>query len=139
MRKIVKKGFGNKKMENYSTNYISREELKEVENFADKLFEGLGIDIAFTNHFYERLNDPRNGKQITDIELKDMFKDMFLKIGNNLSEMKIDTEAVINDVSSKLNMPFVMMYDSRNNEVDLVSKTIMRKDDFKTLTKKYKI
>ena len=126
-------------MENYSTNYISREELKEVERFADKLFEGLGIDIAFTNHFYERLNDPRNGKQITDIELKEMFKDMFLKIGNNLSEMKIDTEAVINDVSSKLNMPFVMMYDSRNNEVDLVSKTIMRKDDFKTLTKKYKI
>ena len=126
-------------MENYSTNYISREELKEVENFADKLFEGLGIDIAFTNHFYERLNDPRNGKQITDIELKEMFKDMFLKIGNNLSEMKIDTEAVINDVSSKLNIPFVMTYDSRNNEVDLVSKTIMRKDDFKTVTKKFKI
>ena len=126
-------------MENYSTNYISREELKEVENFADQLFEGLGIDIAFTNHFYERLNDPRNGKQITDIELKEMFKDMFLKIGNNLSEMKIDTEAVINDVSSKLNIPFVMMYDSRNNEVDLVSKTIMRKDNFKTSTKKFKI
>jgi len=126
-------------MENYSTNYISREELKEVERFADKLFEGLGIDIAFTNHFYERLNDPRNGKQITDIELKEMFKDMFLKIGNNLSEMKIDTEAVINDVSSKLNIPFVMTYDSRNNEVDLVSKTIMRKDDFKTVTKKFKI
>lgn len=126
-------------MENYSTNYISREELKEVERFADKLFEGLGIDIAFTNHFYERLNDPRNGKQITDIELKEMFKDMFLKIGNNLSEMKIDTEAVINDVSSKLNIPFVMTYDSRNNEVDLVSKTIMRKSDFKTVTKKFKI
>jgi len=126
-------------MENYSTNYISREELKEVERFADKLFEGLGIDIAFTNHFYERLNDPRNGKQITDIELKEMFKDMFLKIGNNLSEMKIDTEAVINDVSSKLNIPFVMTYDSRNNEVDLVSKTIMRKDNFKTVTKKFKI
>ena len=126
-------------MEYYLTNYISRGELKEVERFADKLFEGLGIDIAFTNHFYERLNDPRNGKQITDIELKEMFKDMFLKIGNNLSEMKIDTEAVINDVSSKLNIPFVMMYDSRNNEVDLVSKTIMRKDDFKTVTKKFKI
>ena len=126
-------------MENYSTNYISREELKEVERFADKLFAGLEIDIAFTNHFFERLNDPRNGKQITGIELKEMFKDMFLKIGNNLSEMKIDTEAVINDVSSKLNIPFVMMYDSRNNEVDLVSKTIMRKDNFKTSTKKFKI
>jgi len=126
-------------MRSYSTNYISREELKEVECFADKLFESLGIDIAFTNHFYERLNDPRNGKQITDTELKDMFKDMFLKIGDDLSKMQIDTEAVINDVSSKLNIPFVLVYDKRNNEVDLVSKTIMRKHDFKTNTKKLKI
>jgi len=123
----------------YSTNYISKDELKEVERFADKLFEGLGIDIAFTHHFYERLNDPRNGKQITDTELKDMFKDMFLKIGDNLLDMKIDTEAVINDVSSKLNIPFVLVYDKRNNEIDFVSKTIMRKQDFKTKTKKFKI
>jgi len=126
-------------MNTYSTNHISRDELKEVERFADKLFEGLGIDIAFTNHFYERLNDPRNGKQITDAELKELFKDMFLKIGDNLLDMKIDTEAVINDVSSKLNIPFVLVYDKRNNEIDLVSKTIMRKSDFKTDTKKFKI
>jgi len=126
-------------MRSYSTNYISREELKEVECFADKLFESLGIDIAFTNHFYERLNDPRNGKQITGAELKDMFNDMFLKIGDDLSDMKIDTEAVINDVSSKLNIPFVLVYDKRNNEIDFVSKTIMRKHDFKTNTKKLKI
>tara|TARA_B110000967_G_scaffold178910_1_gene194049 strand:+ start:125 stop:505 length:381 start_codon:yes stop_codon:yes gene_type:complete len=126
-------------MNTYSTNYISRYELKEIEQFADKLFEGLGIDIAFTNHFYERLNDPRNGKQITDTELKDMFRDMFLKIGDKLSDMEIDTEGVINDVSSKLNIPFVLVYDRKNNEVDLVSKTIMRKHNFKTKTKKIKI
>ena len=126
-------------MNTYSTNYISRDELKEVERFADKLFEDLGIDIAFTNHFYERLNDPRNGKQITNTELQDMFKDLFLKMGDNLLDMKIDTEAVINDVSSKLNIPFVLVYDKRNNEIDLVSKTIMRKQDFKTKTRKFKI
>lgn len=126
-------------MSTYSTDYISREELKEVEIFADKLFEGLGIDIAFTNHFYERLNDPRNGKQITENELREMFRDMFLKIGDKLSEMEIDTEAVIYDVSSKINIPFILVYDSRNNEIDLVSKTIMRKYDFKTYTKKYRI
>ena len=126
-------------MNTYSTNYISRDELKEIERFADKLFKGLGIDIAFTNHFYERLNDPRNGKQITDTELKDMFRDMFLKIGDKLSDMEIDTEGVINDVSSKLNIPFVLVYDRKNNEVDLVSKTIMRKHNFKTKTKKIKI
>ena len=126
-------------MNTYSTNYISRDELKEIEQFADKLFERLGIDIAFTNHFYERLNDPRNGKQITDTELKDMFRDMFLKIGDKLSDMEIDTEGVINDISSKLNIPFVLVYDRKNNEVDLVSKTIMRKYNFKTKTKKIKI
>jgi hypothetical protein len=126
-------------MSTYSTNYISRDELKEVERFADKLFEGLGVDIVFTNHFYERLNDPRNRKQISEEELKETFKDMFLKIGAKLSEMEIDTEAVINDVSSKLNIPFVLVYDSRNNEIDLVSKTIMRKHNFKTHTKKFKI
>ena len=126
-------------MSTYSTDYISREELKEVEIFADKLFEGLGIDIAFTNHFYERLNDPRNGKQITENELREMFRDMFLKIGDKLSEMEIDTEAVIYDVSSKINIPFILVYDSRNNEIDLVSKTIMRKYDFKTYKKKYRI
>ena len=123
----------------YSTNYISKEELKEVETFADKLFEKLGIDIAFTNHFYERLNDPRNGKQITEEELKEMFQDTFLKIGGDLLEMKINTEAVINDISSRLNIPFILVYDRKNHEIDLVSKTIMRKEDFKTHTKKYRI
>ncbi len=126
-------------MNQYSSNYITKEELKEVEDFADQLFEELGIDIAFTNHFYERLNDPRNGKQITEEELKEMFQDTFLKIGDNLLEMKINTEAVINDVSSRLNIPFVLVYDKKNHEVDLVSKTIMRKSDFKTYTKKYRI
>ena len=126
-------------MNQYSSKHITKEELKEVEEFADQLFEELGIDIAFTNHFYERLNDPRNGKQITEEELKEMFQDTFLKIGDNLLDMKINTEAVINDVSSRLNIPFVLVYDKKNHEVDLVSKTIMRKSDFKTYTKKYLI
>ena len=126
-------------MNQYSSNHITKEELKEVEEFADQLFEELGIDIAFTNHFYERLNDPRNGKQITEEELKEMFQDTFLKIGDNLLDMKINTEAVINDVSSRLNIPFVLVYGKKNHEVDLVSKTIMRKSDFKTYTKKYRI
>ena len=31
----------------YSSNYISKKNLNEIESFADKLFEELGIDIAF--------------------------------------------------------------------------------------------
>ena len=126
-------------MQNYSTNHISIKELKEVERFADNLFDKLGIDIAFTHHFFERLNDSRNDKQITQQELKEMFQDMFLKIGSHLADLEIDTEGVINDVSSKLNIPFILVYDKQNNEVDLVSKTIMRKKDFKTYSRKYRI
>ena len=126
-------------MKQSSEEPISRAELKEVERFADELFASLEIDIAFTHHFYDRLNDPRNGKQISIAELKEMFQEMFRSLKDELSTMHLDTEAVINDVSSRLNIPFVLVYDHRNNEVDLVAKTIMRKRNFKTHTPKFKI
>ena len=118
---------------------LTREDLKEVEDFADNLFEELGIDVAFTNHFFDRLNDPRNGRQITVFELKELFQEAFNQLKNEIGEMNINAEAVINDVSSRLNIPFVLVYDKRHNEIDLVAKTIMRKKDFKSRTPKFKI
>ena len=116
----------------YSSNYISKKNLNEIESFADKLFEELGIDIAFTNHFFERLNHPRNGKQISEDELKELFLEMFKNAKEEILSLKINSEIVVNDFSSKLNIPFVLVYDYKNQELDLVSKTIMRKKDFKT-------
>ena len=116
----------------YSSNYITKKSLKEVEKYADKLFEELGIDIAFTHHFYERLNHPRNGKQISEDELKELFLEMFKNAKQDILSLKLNSEIVINDFSSKLNIPFVLVYDHKNQELDLVSKTIMRKRDFKT-------
>ena len=126
-------------MNSASERPISRTELKEVERFADELFAALEIDIAFTHHFYDRLNDPRNGQQISVAELKELFQEMFRLLKTELSTMSLNTEAVVNDVSSRLNIPFVLVYDHRNNEVDLVAKTIMRKRNFKTHTPKYEI
>jgi hypothetical protein len=39
---------------------------------------------------------------------------------------------VLKDMQTNINLPFVLKWDSRNNELDLVAKTVMRKPDFKT-------
>ena len=43
---------------------IDQVQLDQIERFADGLWAKLGIDIKFTHHFMDRLNDPRNGKPI---------------------------------------------------------------------------
>ena len=126
-------------MDNNTEDDLTRADLKEVELFADNLFRQLDIDIAFTNHFFDRLNHPRNGRQITVFELKELFQEAFNQLKDELEEMNINAEAVINDVSSRLNIPFVLVYDERNNDIDLVAKSIMRKKDFKSRTPKFKI
>jgi hypothetical protein len=44
-------------------------------------------------------------------------------------------EAVIKDMQSDLNIPVAVEYDSKNDEFDIVMKTIMRKKNFRTPNK----
>jgi hypothetical protein len=41
-----------------------------------------------------------------------------------------DAEAVLNDMQTDINMPFVLKWDGK--ELDLVAKTVMRKSNFAT-------
>ena len=50
-------------------NFLTQSELQIVEDYADKLFKDIGIDIEFTYHFFKRVNDLRNKKEITKEEL----------------------------------------------------------------------
>ena len=50
--------------------FISRKELGDVENYADGIFSDVGIDVEFKKHFLDRVNEPRNGTEITPDELK---------------------------------------------------------------------
>ena len=59
--------------------HITMSELRIIEQFADSLFKTLNVDIVFTHHFYDRLNDFRNGKEIEPEELIDIFKKFFQK------------------------------------------------------------
>ena len=108
---------------------MSADQIKSVEEYADKLFRELGLDVEFTKHFKERINDPRNNKQITSAELIGMFKRAFQKSGKR---MPANAQAVIQDMRTDLNSPFVIEYDPRSKELDLTMKTIMRKKGFET-------
>lgn len=109
---------------------ITKANLNDVEKFADKIFAKVGIDIEFTKHFLDRVNDKRNGKDITVAELTRLFKQTYKKHGKKIPKMGDDAEAVLNDLQTDINLPFVLQWDGK--EFDLIAKTVMRKKDFKT-------
>ena len=113
---------------------ISKSELKVIEKSLDKLFADLGIDIAFSKHFHDRLNDPRNKKQITPQEIIDIYKDVKAKFGTKLSKSSGEVEKLIKSASTSINIPVAIKYDRKTKEVDIVAMTVMRKKGFKSST-----
>ena len=110
---------------------ITKSDLDQIEKYADKLFAAVGIDVEFTRHFLDRANDERNKKPISTAELIGLFKKTYKKHGKKIPAMGPDAQAVIKDMKTDINVPFVLNID-RNGMLDLVAKTVMRKHDFKT-------
>ena len=78
-------------MKNFA-NYISEQTLSKsdldgVEKYADRLYAAAGIDVEFTRHFSDRVNDSRNKKQITVAELIRMFKQSYKKFGRKIAKL----------------------------------------------------
>lgn len=118
---------------------ITKEELGAIETLVDGLFKQVGMDVQFTKHFYDRLNDERNGKAITTSELMSLFRKSYAKYGKELSKMSPDIEGILKDMNTNVNVPFVLNWDSHNQELDLVAKTVMRKKNFMSDTKAYPV
>ena len=110
---------------------ITKSDLDQIEKYADKLFAAVGIDVEFTRHFLDRANDERNKKPISTAELIGLFKKTYKKHGKKIPALGPDAEAVIKDMRTDINVPFVLNID-RDGMLDLVAKTVMRKQNFKT-------
>lgn len=111
-------------------NEVTQGDLDSVERFADKALQP--VDVDFTNHFLDRVTDPRNGKMITVAELVSFFKGLS-KYKNKFFEfLQKYSEFVTTHKRYNLNIPFVRMGNR------LVAKTIMRKPDFLTSNPKFK-
>ena len=117
---------------------ISKGELDQVEKYEDKLFAAVGIDVEFTRHFLDRVNDERNKKPINTAELIRLFRLTYKKHGKKIPKMGPDAQAVIHDMETDVNMPFVLNVD-KSGMLDLVAKTVMRKKDFKTSNPKLNV
>jgi hypothetical protein len=118
---------------------ITQQDLRSIESYADKLFKAVGVDISFTRHFLDRVNDARNIKQITADELTALFRKTYEKHGKKIPKLGPDAEAVIADMASNVNMPFVLKWDRDSEELDLVAKTVMRKKNFMTSNQKLSV
>ena len=117
---------------------ITKKQLDSIERFADKLWGKVGLDVEFTRHFLDRLNDSRNKKDITPAEIQRLFKQSYRRYGKKIASLGQGAQAVINDMETDINMPFVLQLD-KNGELDLVAKTVMRKKDFKTTNQKFTV
>ena len=114
---------------------VKKSDLDQIERYADRVFAAVGIDVEFTRHFLDRVNDARNVKQITPSELTRLFKQSFKKYGKKISKLGDDAQAVINDMKTDINVPFVLNK-NKSGELELVAKTVMRKKNFSTSNQK---
>ena len=105
--------------------YLDQEDVEDLDNLADKELNPIDVDLS-GNHFFDRLNDPRNRPEIDYLELEDFFT----KLGDNREEF-IDflnkyKSVVATDNQTNINIPFMKMANKA------IAKTIMRKRNFKT-------
>jgi hypothetical protein len=112
---------------------ITPKQLDDVEAFADRLWGKLGIDVTFTKHFVDRMNDERNGKPVSAAELVRLFKREYERWGKVVKTLDDGDQAVFKDLVTSLNLPFVIRDD------ELVAKTVLRKPDFSTTNQSYEV
>ena len=117
---------------------VSQAQLNDLEKFADRILAKFGVDIEFTRHFADRMNDPRNKPAVKVQELQQLFKRIARNKAKNIRQNP-DSQAVIKDMQNDLNLPIVINYDKNKDEFEVINKTIMRKKHFGTSTKVFKV
>lgn len=103
---------------------LSQSNLNSVERYADRELDP--ADIEFSNHFFDRVNDTRNGKEISEPELTGFFKRLSRHKKQFLDFLDKYNQIVVKDERSDINIPFVKMANK------VIAKTVMRKGDFQT-------
>tara|TARA_R110001606_G_scaffold7787_5_gene34102 strand:- start:77 stop:1618 length:1542 start_codon:yes stop_codon:yes gene_type:complete len=118
---------------------VTQLQLDALEKVLDRVFGNVGIDVEFTRHFLDRVNDARNVKPISIKELGMLFKKEFVKYGKPIAQLGPDAEAVMKDLSSDINIPFALDWNSGSGKLELIAKTVMRKKNFTTPNKEFAV
>ena len=103
-------------------------EVEFIEDFADdKMQPDVDIDLS-GQHFFDRLNDPRNYPDIEPHELEDFFEKLADKKDEFIEFLKKYKEVVAKDKETNINIPFMKIANKA------IAKTIMRKKNFLSQT-----
>jgi uncharacterized protein YqgQ len=122
-------GGGWRKIKTPSVFEMAKADMDAVEKYADAQMSPEDIELGKeTDHFFQRLNDPRNGKEISPAELTGFFKRLARNKKKFLDFLKQYKEFVVFDNRSKINIAFMKVANR------LIAKTVMRKADFKSAT-----
>ena len=85
---------------------IPMADLVKIDTYADKQLNP--VDVVLTDkHFFDRLTDPRNKKEITPAELIGFFKRLAKKKKEFLNFLNLYGQIVAKDNRSKINIPFM--------------------------------
>jgi len=108
-------------------NEMAKADLDSVEKFADTNLAPYDFEFGREiDHFFQRLNDPRNGKEISYAEMIGFFKRLIRNRAAFDEFTKKYLEFVITDKRTNINIPF------KTQANRLIAKTIMRKPAFKS-------
>jgi hypothetical protein len=111
-------------------NEIPMADLVKIDQYADKQLNP--VDVVLTDkHFFDRLQDPRNKKDISQAELIGFFKRLGKRKKDFVNFLNQYNQIVAKDNRSKINIPFMKQANK------IIAKTVMRKDDFKTSSPEY--
>lgn len=106
-------------------NEIPMGDLVQIDKYADKQLDP--VDVVLTDkHFFDRLTDPRNEKDISQAELIRFFKQLSKRKNEFLEVLEKYKEIVVTDDKTNINIPFIKQANKA------IAKTIMRKPGFKT-------
>ena len=113
---------------NFTPDFITQGDIDFVDDMADRKLSPIDIDLS-GNHFFDRLNDPRNYPDISIEELEDFFDKLSDEKEDFIEFLKKYKDVVVKDTETNINIPFM----KRANKA--IAKTIMRKKNFMTSNK----
>jgi len=107
---------------------FTKDEVEFIEDEADnKMQPEIDIDLS-SNHFFDRLNDPRNYPDIEPYEIENFFDKLADRKDEFIAFLKKYKELVAKDNETNINIPFMKIANKA------IAKTIMRKKNFLSST-----
>jgi len=107
---------------------FTKDEVEFIEDEADSEMQPeIDIDLS-SNHFFDRLNDPRNYPDIEPYEVENFFDKLADKKDEFIKFLQKYKEVVAKDRETNINIPFMKIANKA------IAKTIMRKKNFLSST-----